>query len=131
MTSLIQQRADGDCGIAALAMVAEVAYEDAYVAVSLVPGERTRRLRGKCGLTNQDLVRAAAPLGLALTPTRRYDLDVDEGVLRVRGAHFGRFGHFVAVKNGLVLCPTSKEVLPWQDYLERYKGRPCTLLRDA
>ena len=31
--TVIRQRADGDCGIAALAMCAEIAYEDAYVAV--------------------------------------------------------------------------------------------------
>lgn len=131
MAQLIRQRAHGDCGVAALAMAAEVSYEDAYVAVTQVPGDLTHRLRGKSGLCNRDVMQAAARLGVTLSPTRRYDLDVDEGVLRVRGPGYAEGGHFVAVKHGLVLCSIAQEVLPWQDYLDRYKGRPCTLLKDV
>lgn len=131
MAQLISQRAHGDCGVAALAMAAEVSYEDAYVAVTQVPGDLTHRLRGKSGLQNRDVVHAAKRLGLTLRPTRRFDLDVDEGVLRIRGSSFAEDGHFVAVKHGLVLCSIAPEVLPWKDYLSRYKGRPCTLLKDV
>lgn len=128
MVPLVRQRGDGDCGVAALATLASLAYEDVYVAVA-----RFDYLRGKSGLHNHQLVAVAAQLGLALEPTRDYDLDVDEGVLRVRwSGRRGRKnpgGHFVAVKSGLIFCPTEAAATEWRDYLERWGGRACTLLR--
>ena len=127
----VRQRADGDCGIAALAMIAEVEYEDAYVAVVAVDPKR----RGKSGLHNHELARAAQRLGLTLTGTRRYDLDDDDGILRVRwnGPRGKRNpgGHFVAVREGLILCPGSSTPVRWREYLEQNNGRACSLLKQT
>jgi hypothetical protein len=112
-------------------MFAEVAYEDAYVAFTQIDAQ----LRGKSGLNNHEVVRAARKLGIELTPVRKYDLDDDEGVLRVRWSgpaghpRTKTGGHWVAVKRGLILCPTYMEVVDWRDYLERNQGRACTLLK--
>lgn len=125
---IIKQRAVGDCGVAALAMYAEMSYEDAYVAFSKV--EKWRR--GKSGTYGREVIAAAKELGLTLTPTRKYDLDDDEGILRVRwNDKPGDGGHWVAVRKGLIFCPSdgASGVLEWRDYLERYNGRPCTLLK--
>jgi ABC-type bacteriocin/lantibiotic exporter with double-glycine peptidase domain len=129
--TLVRQRGDHDCGVASLASLAEIAYEDAYVAVSRVDHKR----RGKGGLHNHELLRAAKRLGLILKPTRTYDLDDDEGILRVRwnGAK-GKAnpgGHFIAVRDGFALCPSDGCPMRWREYLERNHGRACTLLKVA
>jgi hypothetical protein len=123
----IRQRADGDCGVASLAQLAEVAYEDAYVAVAAVDPQH----RGKKGLYGRELVAAAAHLELTLEPRRRYDLDEEEGILRVRWNDPRRGdpgGHYVAVKGGFIICPSDGNPVPWRDYLKRFTARPCTLL---
>lgn len=127
---IVRQRGDQDCGIACLAMYAEVSYEDAYVAVTRVD----RVTRGKRGLDNRELVRAAKYLGIVLVPTRKFDLDDDEGILRVRwngkaNAKANPGGHYVVVLEGRVLCPKDSIGLAWRDYLERNDGRLGTLLR--
>ena len=130
--NLLRQRADGDCGIAALAMFSEQAYEDVYVAISKLGGDECTRVRGKQGLYNLHIVKAAKLLGVELTPTRKYDLDEDEGVLRIRWNDAARKklgGHFVAVKRGLILDPADGTATDWKDYMQRYQGRPCTLLK--
>lgn len=129
--TIVRQRGDGDCGIAALSMLASMAYEDVYVVIAQIDPHA----HGKGSLNNRDLVTAAKRLGLNLQPTRRYDLDADDGILRVRwGGPRGKKnpgGHFVAVRSGLLLCPTDAAVYDWRDYLAMYGGRACTLLRRA
>lgn len=128
MDAVIRQRGDADCGCAALAIVAQITYEDCYVAVSAVD----KRYRGKNGLHNRDVIAAARKLGLSLKPTRRFDLDDDEGVLRVRwnDPKRRRGGHFVAVTTGgFISCPSDGMPLPWRDYMERWGARPGTLLK--
>jgi ABC-type bacteriocin/lantibiotic exporter with double-glycine peptidase domain len=125
----VRQRADRDCGVAALATIAEIPYEDAYFAVGTVDPH----CRGKSGLHNRELVAAAAQLGITLQPTRRYDLDDEDGILRIRWngrkGRKNRGGHFVAIRDGIVLCPADGFPMRWAEYLERNQGRPCSLLR--
>jgi hypothetical protein len=128
-TPLIAQRKQGDCAVAALAMFAMQTYEDTYVAFAEVDYHR-----GAQSVYNADVVKAAGLLGIALTATRKFDLDDDEGVLRVRWN--GRkerkqnpHGHWVAVRNGQIFCPADVMVYPWRDYLTLYEGRPATLLK--
>lgn len=126
--SVVRHRGDADCGCAALASFTGETYEDTYVAVRDV--EPTHR--GKNGLTNYQVVAAAKRMEgrYKLTPTRRFDLDEDEGVLRIRWSDPGkrRGGHFVAVVNGFIRCPSGEE-RGWREYLQMYGGRACTLLK--
>jgi ABC-type bacteriocin/lantibiotic exporter with double-glycine peptidase domain len=127
--TFLRERGSLDCGVCALGLLAEISYEDAYVAVARIDPTH----RGKSGLHNSELVRAAALLGLTLTPTRAFDLDDDDGILRVRwrGAKekTHRGGHFVAVRNGFILCPSDGMPMRWREYLEQNTGRACTLLQ--
>lgn len=126
---MVRQRAGGDCGIAALATYLGQTYEDVYVAVAAID----RRYRGKNGLHNRELVAAARRLGVTLEASRAYDLDDDEGVLRVRWADRtkGWGGHFVALIDGRIWCPIDVVAVPWRDYLRANGGRACTLLQDV
>jgi hypothetical protein len=126
--SVVRQRADADCGCGALANLTGESYEDCYVAVAAID----RRHRGKNGLHNREVIAAARLMGMDLIPTRRYDLDEDEGILRVRwnDPKKRKGGHFVAIVNAKVRCPSGEE-RDWRDYLELYGARAGTLLKGS
>jgi hypothetical protein len=126
--SVVRHRGDADCGCAALASFTGETYEDTYVAVRDVDPAH----RGKNGLHNRQIVAAAKLMDIVLEPTRRFDLDEDEGVLRIRwnDPRKRRGGHFVAVVNGFIRCPSGEE-RGWREYLEIYGGRACTLLKGS
>ena len=127
--TIVRQRAEGDCGVAALAMVAGQSYEDTYIEVAKVDP----RWRGKRGLYNREVIVVAQRLGLQLRQTRRFDLDHDDGVLRIRvnrpTSPLHEHGHFVALIDGEVGCPHFGARMPILDYLARVDARACTLLR--
>ncbi len=125
----VAQRGDMDCGIAAIAAYADMTYEDVYIEAARVDA----RHRGKSGLFNREVIAIAARLGVTLTPTRGYDLESDEGVLRVRwnDPERHRGGHFIAIRDGKVACPASKRLRSIDEYLRSEHARPCTLLRRA
>lgn len=127
MIQVVRQRHPGDCGVAAIATLlsARIGYEDVYLAAARVDPRR----RGKSGLYNRELVRLAQLLGLELEPVRAFNLDRDEGVLRVRGEPFAAGGHYVAVRWGIVLDPLEGHVAPWRDWLRAREARAATLLR--
>lgn len=128
---LVRQRGDRDCGVAALASLAGITYEDAYVAVAAIDPVT----RGKGGLHNYQVVAVAERLGLTLEPTRAFDLDEDDGILRLRwNGRKGKRnvgGHFIAVRDGFALCPSDGVPLPWREYLEQNDGRAGTLLKEV
>lgn len=109
-------------------MYARQTYEDVYIAVAAIDPNR-----GGSSLHNGDIVKAAKVLGITLTPTKSFDPDDDEGVLRLRwnGRHGrkNRGGHFVALRDGQVFCPTDAMVYPWREYLTLYQARFGTLLK--
>lgn len=128
MVRLIQQRASGDCGTAALATLlsASIGYEDVYVAAAQV--ERVRR--GRAGLRNRELVAIARKLGVELVSSKAFDLDVDVGVLRVYAEHTTPRGHWVAVRYGLIWDPAPEGyAAPWREYASRHGARFGCLLR--
>jgi hypothetical protein len=129
--TVVRQRGDADCGVAALANLTGQAYEDVYVEAARVDTKH----RGKNGLWNYQVRAIAARLGVSLAATRTYDLDDDAGILRVRwrGARAATSpgGHFVAVREGVIFCPASHSPLPWREYLALNGGRPCTLLKET
>ena len=127
---VVRQRADGDCACAALSNLTAESYEDVYVETAAVDP----KYRGKNGLWNHQVVAIAARLGVILIPTRRYDLDEDAGILRVRwnGARgvTSPGGHFIAIREGIVFCPAMSAPMAWKAYLEQFDARPCTLLKE-
>jgi hypothetical protein len=131
--TLVRQRGTSDCGISALAMLAGQTYEDTYVEVAKVD----RKWRGKCGLYSREMVVIAARLGVRLVATKRFDLDQDEGILRIRpgvtrwashGSPLNEDGHFVALVGGEIRCPVKHLRMPWRAYLAKVEARACTLL---
>jgi hypothetical protein len=124
--TVLPQRTDEACGVTALAMFL------AFVAMRKVDPE----MLGLEALYNRELVAAAKTLGLRLRSTRRFDLDREQGILRVRWKDDNErakhpYGHFVALINGNIHCPGKHVVLPWREYCVTYRAKPSTLLREV
>jgi len=127
--TVVRQRGDGDCACGALSTYLGASYRATFKAIARVD----TRHHGTNGLHNREVIAAAKALGVRLQPTRRYDLNADEGVLRVRwnDPQKRRGGHFVALVDGRICCPAGGNAEPWRDYLARLGGRPCSLLKTA
>ncbi len=117
MLRIVTQRTHADCGICAIASLTGERYEDVYLAAD-----------GKGGLSNRDVFLVAEKLGCLLAPMRRYDLDCHEGVLRLR-SQTHRYGHFVAVRYGLIVDGADGTARPWRQYQRRYRATFGTFLR--
>lgn len=126
---LIRQRAWGDCGTAALTMLLGATYEDVYLEVARIDPVH----RGKRGLLSREVILIAARLGIRLTLRRTFDLDQDEGIVRVRptctDSPLDPQGHFVWLADGWIQDPQTGWTLRPAEYLARSAGRASTLLQ--
>jgi len=123
MVRVVQQRAAGDCGVAALSTLLSARAIDYETVAATAPRG------GQTGLRTRELVATARRLGFTLTPVRAYDLDVDCGVLRVHSHDHHRDGHMVAVRYGLIWDPHDGTAMPWREYAMRYGARFGMLAR--
>lgn len=116
---LVLQRANGDCGVAALATLIEQTYEDVYVAVAKVD----RKTRGRQGIHLGALQAVGKILGASFLLKRRYAIEEDEGLLVVTWAPGSRHEvgvpHLVALAHGVIVDPADGVVLPAEEYLAR------------
>jgi hypothetical protein len=123
---LVPQRANGDCGIAAISTILELSYEDVYIAAAAVD----RKTRGRSGICFPALIAIGKKLGASFL-LKRHHHDEDEGVLAVlwRKPHAHPFdGHLVALAYGVIADPADGVVLPAEDYLARYKATAGSFL---
>lgn len=121
--TIVAQRQSMDCGVAALATLCGLDYEDVYVAATKIAPRV-----GKVGLYQKELVAIAQMLGVTLERVRprAYDLDASTGILNVRSA---RLGHYVVIHDGVVADPAGGRVyFDIHDYLALGKFSPRTLL---
>jgi hypothetical protein len=132
MASVIQQQGASDCAIAALANLASSLSYDAITEA----GERVEpRWKGRRGFYNREVIGIARRFAIVLKPRRRYNLDHDAGVLRVRWntrharAQAGQREHFVCVRHGLILDPADGTATPWRQYVADRGVALLTLLR--
>lgn len=117
---LVLQRANGDCGIAALATLLEQSYEDVYIAAAQVD----KKTRGRSGICFPALMAIGKKLGALFVLKRRHQ-DEDEGLLAVTWAkpHAHPFdSHLVVLAYGVIADPADGVVLPVEDYLTRYRA---------
>src|SRR5215207_9407226 len=108
---LVLQRANGDCGVAALATLIEQSYEDVYYAAACVD----RKTRGKNGIALTVLVAIGKVLGVSLQVKRHFAVEEDDGLLVVNWAtpHGHPFAaHLVAIGSGVIVDPADGVILP-------------------
>jgi ABC-type bacteriocin/lantibiotic exporter with double-glycine peptidase domain len=123
---LVLQRANGDCGIAALASVLEQSYEDVYIAAASVD----KKTRGRSGICFPALIAIGKKLGASFL-LKRHHQDEDEGLLTVLWAkpHKHPFdAHLVVLAYGVIADPADGIVLPTDEYLTRYRATAGSFL---
>lgn len=123
---VVLQRANGDCGICALATLLEQSYEDVYIAAARVE----RVSRGRNGIVLSRLIAVGKLLGVTFKQKRHY-ADDDEGLLTVtwRKPHGHPFdAHLVALAYGVIADPADGIVLPVDEYLARYQATAGSFL---
>jgi hypothetical protein len=122
-----------DCGVAAFANYFGLNYEDVYsVAVKLFPAFARRR----DGIGVHDLITLATAFKLVLYKRhwRRVDLDDHNGILGVTWndpKEHGCPGHWVVLRNGLILDSEGPCYDEAEKYLTQYHGRVGTLLTES
>ena len=123
---LLAQRRDFDCGVASLAMLYRVPYEDVYAAAVAVVtnGKRLRAV----GLHTYDLQTIAKRFQrpLSYLHYRRVDLDTQIGILSIN--YTSGIGHWVVLHQGTILDPTDAEVWDADEYVKQPGTRHGGLL---
>ena len=114
--TVIVQRAESDCGVAALAMILGKTYEEVLVAC----GHDHPRVLTK-GLWATGMSRVAASLGVTLTRKRTFDVETAFGLLCLSD-------HVVVLKNGLIIDPGDGSVWDADVYLATKDERATLLL---
>lgn len=121
VVKLQTQRAPGDCGICALAMLLQVSYEDVLgAAVKTTASARVHH----GGMFTRDMKRVAKRLGVTLTLRRAIDLEQDEGVLSLAR---DEEAHAVLLKAGLIFDGDGTVWEP-ETFLAATHYRPISLL---
>lgn len=120
-----QQKHDGDCGVASLAMALGLSYEAVLVVASRIAPTVLGR-----GLYTVEIQLVAEDFGRELHKKMKVDLDNDTGVLVIR--YKNRDEHAVFLTNGLVFEPTgSGEVWEAAEYIKANKAKVLHLLVEA
>lgn len=118
---VVTQRHSHDCGVAVLAMLLGVSYEEALVVVS-----HESPLVLSQGVYERHLKAAAARLGVTLVSRRRYDIEEDFGILGISSPKW-KTDHVVILKSGLIVetdgCLWEADV-----FLRHHQAKPGVLL---
>lgn len=113
--SLVESRRDFDCGIAALATLLAVEYEDVYVAAAQI----SKRLVD--GMTLKEIQRVAKKFGMILRKTWKVDEEFDVGILSVHLKREKNEPHVVVLMHGVVIDPTLKRIFFNLEYYKNLK----------
>jgi ABC-type bacteriocin/lantibiotic exporter with double-glycine peptidase domain len=118
---VVQQRFPMDCGVACLAMICGVSYENALVAVA-------QDTPNVCisGMWTKQFQAAAKRLGYRLRQKRRPDLEQDTGILGLSCKTWPG-DHVVVLREGLII-ETDGTLWEPDVFLRHYKARPGSLL---
>jgi hypothetical protein len=124
VVQMVEQRHDTDCGVAVLAMMLTVSYEEALMAIG--PEKPTVLIKG---VWMPELTRAAQALGTTLRHRDSWDYANDDGIVRVSNK---TWAHVVLLRGGL-FWNTDRTVWRPDDYLKakRVKARSILVREDG
>jgi ABC-type bacteriocin/lantibiotic exporter with double-glycine peptidase domain len=118
---VVLQRHSHDCGVACLAMLCGVSYENALVAIA-----QDQPNVCAVGLWTAEIKKAAKRLGFRLTVKRRIDLETDTGILNMSSAKW-HTDHVVILREGLIV-ETDGTLWEPDVFLRHHEARIGTLL---
>lgn len=126
--TVVRQRGNWDCGIAALAMVLQKQYADvSYPVRELIPVMPRR------GLGLRHLKALAASFGVHLHchyKSKDYLRQFKGvGILSINGGAMCWAGHWVVIKNDVVIDPDDERIYSLTEYLQQHKATTGALLQ--
>lgn len=123
---VIEQRESSDCGVAVLAMLAGISYEDALRVACGVDEEGASD-----GLFISQLIAAAADLEITLKRRRRFDITKDSGILYLvhKKNDFDR--HVVLLKRGIIIDTNTTVWFDPAKFLRFHKYNASLLLEEV
>lgn len=125
---VIKQRHNWDCGVACLAMILDQDYGDVMkVTRDLYPNIPRRGL----GIYHLEIIAARFHRKFQRVYRSLGYLDCQPtGILGILGGHIGWDGHWVALKEGVIIEPwhDKHSIYGLAEYLQMNKARPVTLL---
>ena len=122
-----KQRAEGDCGIACLAMFIGRSYEDVLAAASAAEFDMQLHRRG---VYLTQLVRIADHFGVTLKRQKMFQPDEASGLLSVvlRSAAFACPDHTVVLHEGLIFELAYQQIWDYEDFVKDYRAKVGPLL---
>lgn len=120
---MCEQRYDGDCAIASLAMALNMPYEEVLIVASRIAPTVLRR-----GLYTVEIMLIVDDFGRELLKKTKVDMDTDTGVLIIQFK--GGAEHAVFLANGLVF-ETNGDIWEVDAYLKGHKIKVLHLLEES
>lgn len=117
---VVEQRGEGDCCIAVLAMLLGMSYEDVLAAASQTMGAKVHRE----GMWTHQILRTAKAIGSPLKKKKSWDLETDTGIVVLENTYAS---HVVVAWEGLLL-DTSGTIWQPDVYLKHYEYTPVEFL---
>lgn len=124
---VIQQRKDWDCGVASIAMLLGVPYADVSRVVRENIDDPKLHSRGLILRQIEQVLKLFKMTSKRIYRKEGY-LDGATGILGLNGGLCGPAGHWVVVKDGMIIDPSDSTVLTPEEYIKATKSRPATLL---
>lgn len=125
--TVVSQRKEYDCGLACLAMLLGMSYGDVAQKVKEIIDPKSLRRRGLILRDVETLLEAWGHV-----PTRHYKskgyLEGATGILGLNGGLCDPCGHWVIIKNGMIIDPSGGEVWSVDDYCKQAKCRTAALV---
>jgi ABC-type bacteriocin/lantibiotic exporter with double-glycine peptidase domain len=124
---VINQRKDWDCGVASIAMLLDIPYEG--VLTTVLKNVDDPKLK-KRGLILRQMEQVLKLYKFKTRRVYRKDgyLDGATGILGLNHGLCAPAGHWVVVKEGLIIDPSDKTAMSPEEYCKAAKCRPATML---
>lgn len=126
-TIVVSQRHDFDCGYAAIAMLLNVPYGDVSKAVRDNIDDPKLKKRGLILWQMEEVLKAFKFKTKRVYRSKGY-LEGATGILGLNGGLCAPAGHWVVIKDGMIIDPSGGEVWEVEDYVKAANCRPATLL---
>lgn len=124
---VIKQKKSWDCGVASLTMLLDIPYKDVMQAVRDIINDPKLKQRGLILRQMEELLHH---FGFKTRRVYRKDgyLDGANGILGLNGGDCDPAGHWVVLKDGVIVDPSGGDAYSVEEYLKEFGCRPATLL---
>lgn len=126
-TIVVKQRTDWDCGIASIAMLLNVPYNDVAATVKAIIDDPKLKKRGLI-LYQLEMVIESFGFKTKRVYKRKGYLDDATGILGLNGGTMDAAGHWVLIKDGMIVDPSDGTVNDPDEYIKENKCRPATMV---